>query len=106
MSDIKFELKTYVPKEADNPFAPIVTAAIEAGEDAMPELIVPADIKPGYAKVQIQKAARAADRSARFTRNEATKEGHVLAFRLGNRLVRRAKDSATVEEDAATEDSK
>ncbi len=103
MSDIKFEVKQYVPTEATNTFAPLVTAAIEAGDDALIEFVVPVDVKPGYAKVQVQKAARAADHTARFQRDESTKEGHVLAFVLKDRIVRKPKDSATVEEDAATE---
>lgn len=107
MSDIKFEVKTYVPTEAANPMLPLIDAAIAQGEDAVIVFEVPKDTAASYAKSLVQKGARTKGHTARFVKEvegKPVKADH-LAFRLANKIERKAAESATVDEDAVPADS-
>lgn len=105
MTDIQLTSKPYTPPRKANPFEGVVAQAVdkdnEAGAPLLHEFIAPKDMTPGYAKVQLQKAARDADLSARIPVDESTKDGHKFGFTLNPRKVRTTKDSASVEEDEA-----
>lgn len=105
MTDIKLTSKPYTPPRKTNPFEAVVAQAVdkdaEAGAPLLHEFIAPSEMTPGYAKVQLQKAARDAGLSARIPVDESTKDGHKFGFTLNPRKVRTTKDSATVEADEA-----
>lgn len=105
MTDVKLTSEPYVAPRKANPFDAVVAQAVdrdnEAGVPMLHKFIAPSDMTPGYAKVQLQKAARDAGLSARIPLDESTKDGQVYGFTLAPRKVRTVKNAATVEEDEA-----